>query len=214
MYLKLPNLGVKTLFLRINFIYRSFVCIRLYFVISSWFATEDITVGNIGSTLKHANSVLEDRAEFISSYKNLETEFIKGALEFDQFLANEFSKKINDDNQYKISAVYSKFLFNQGFKGIVYPSVATNVAGINIAFEKCVIDQKKVIPQHAVFGVSYFRDTNSENEYLQSGNISEDGIIEWKDYPRGYMHPLVKKYYLGESDSHPYKDRVNYTNLD
>ncbi len=59
------------------------------------------------------------------------------------FLANEFAKEVNkNDYEYLITATFTKFLVDQGFDGVIYPSVKLEGAGLNIAITPQAADIK------------------------------------------------------------------------
>lgn len=187
---------------------------RLYFVVSSWILQEDLNVIELGSYLKHSNCSLKKRNEFINNIPHLPYYKKVWSKQLDDFLSKEFSKQITNNFEYKISAAFSSYMFNRGIQGIIYPSVQTNGAGLNIALEKSVVDNQLITPNHAIFGVQYYRNKRSQDEITMNGDFDAKGVIHWQDNPKGYMDIISKKYFNGESDLYPLLDRVDIKNLD
>ncbi|MEN5195541.1 hypothetical protein [Sphingobacterium faecium] len=191
---------------------------RKYFVISSWVLQRDIIVASIGTTLPHAKLFQEKRGRTIKSFKGLDENFRSEALKFDDFICAEFSKVIKDDDldhYYKFSATYSKFILEHGIDGILYPSVASNGGGINVAIRKELIDSQVLIPEHALYGTFFNRYKEVTQEYsMFAETFGAEGEIRWKESYRDLLNPSIKNYYIGKSDINPLAQRISYTSLD
>lgn len=189
---------------------------RSYFAISSWILKEDLPFVLVGSNLLHSRENKSLRGHFIKSI-DLDSKFKDEAIIVDDFFSNEFSKKVEYNNDYKLSASYSKYIFENGFNAIIYNSVASNGAGLNIAINKESIDQNIIEPEHVVYGTLYRRGLDYINEYnMKSNKIREDGTIEWgKLYgPEYKLDPKTKQYFLGNFDIKPNLTNRHILNLD
>lgn len=186
---------------------------RKYFITSAWKLNKDIKVISVGNDLPHGNHLNLIRDNTIKSISLNEKIDILLAKEFDKFISLEFSKKIEDRNhhEYKISASYSRFAFDQGFDGIMYSSVGSNGTGANLAIQKELIDRNLISPTVAVFGTFYNRYKSCIQDYSMSGKI-ENGIIRWKDVYRP-LPPSIKDFYTGISDDNSFEKNIPFQNL-
>ncbi len=181
---------------------------RKYFALSSWIVKKDLSIVLLGSSLKHSKKTQNKRDYYLDSIVDLPQDFKEKSLIFDDFFSNEFSKVVVNDSdfEYKLSAAYSKFIFNYNIDGIIYNSVASNGACSNIALKKNIIDNKSVEADHVLYGTLYKRDSTYINEYdMRSKEITKDGTIVWEElYGLKYkLDVKVKNYYLGKIDSNP-----------
>ncbi len=144
-----------------------------------------VAVIGIEEFLEHNSNLVNTRKslfEFIENHpipKEVNTTF-----KINEFLGHEFGKKVKDNESYnyKISAIFSDFVFEQGFDGIIYPAVSLGGAGINIALRKEVIDNGYIVPILALqmHNYSYGESFISDNPYI--GEFDEDKI-KWRDTP-------------------------------
>lgn len=59
-----------------------------------------------------------------------------------KFFSNQFARKINTHNDYKISVAYADLVMNHnGFAGVAYPSVASDYAGQNVVLRPDIVDE-------------------------------------------------------------------------
>jgi hypothetical protein len=135
----------------------------------------------------------------------------------DTFLCDEFSKVVDPNTpwNYKISACYSEILKEKGEVGVVYPSVKSNGAGLNIVLFPPSVDKGLIKLERAFYGTHYNRKGEYINEYNLLADI-DDGILRWReDY--AVLKPLpnfVKKYYSGLTTEKPqFLKYANYTDI-
>jgi len=102
-----------------------------------WYVEEDINL----VAIVHENSYYKESSytrELVKGYKEfikkVPNEIAERSLKFQDYLASEFSKEeITNDYDYMISAIFAENMMNNGFDGIIYPSVRTGGQGFNVA---------------------------------------------------------------------------------
>lgn len=102
----------------------------------------------------------------------------------DAFIAEEFRKKILDDNDYKITATISKLFFEAGIVDqIIYPSV-TYRNSLNLAIKPSLIGEKYKINRIFSIKVRDYLDYGmfAYEEYA-FGRIGGEGDIIWNEIP-------------------------------
>lgn len=112
---------------------------------SRWVATENL---NLMAIVQHKDFL--DKSSYIRELMGSYDEFLENNIEkkessmaFTTFLANEFAKEVKEnDYEYLISAAYSKFAVDNGFDGVLYPSVKMGGAGLNVALTPEAADMK------------------------------------------------------------------------
>lgn len=69
----------------------------------------------------------------------------------DEFFSRQFSQTVlrGCEWNYGISASYCSLLFSTGIRGILYASVGSNGAGLNVVFDKSVVDDETLMPKQA-----------------------------------------------------------------
>lgn len=78
--------------------------------------------------------------EFIKDYPELET----SSIEIAEYLGEQYAKKVipEENYNYLVSAIFSEIITEQGYDGVLYPSVKLAGEGINIAVKPEVINSK------------------------------------------------------------------------
>lgn len=187
---------------------------KQYFVTSKWILQEDITVIDIGNNLLNDRQRAEKRKKFFDSITTLTSNYLECSKLFDEFIGTEFSKVVESgcNHLYKTSASYCSLMFSQGFKGILYSSVGSNGAGLNIVLDRSLIDEGFLIPQLAMFGTIYNRYGDYANEYSMKA-IIENNILRWKD-TYDSLPPKMKLYYTGRSDDKSFQDKIPFEDLE
>lgn len=189
---------------------------RKYFVVSEWILKKEFRVANLKNELIHGEEINNVRRKFIQSHPEYLTNFSEC---FDSFIAEEFSKTVDYDYEYKISAAYSLFLKNNGIEGIEYPSVKTNGAALNLSINKEIIDKSILMPNHIIAGTIYSRYTEVYFEYTMKGEFSNRGNIIWEDLSdrlnpseKIYSTALIN-YYTGLVNDNPDR-KTQFLDLD
>lgn len=185
-----------------------------YFVTSRWILQKDVTVIVIGSTLKQDEERMKERQDFFDnliSPSGIDHECCKL---FDNFMNEEFSRIVEkgSDAYYKLTASYCSLLFDSGMEGIMYSSVASNGAGVNIVLPRYLIDDGILLPEKVVLGKMYSRYGDFADEYSMIANI-ENNILKWKEYYKG-LPPNMKNYYMGKTDDKSFQDQIPFQNID
>lgn len=115
---------------------------------------------------------------------NLEPQEITFHLDFLKFISEEFSKRVTNPEDYKISAAYTNLaLLHPDVSGITYPSVQTDYFGVNIVLTPEIIDTY-VIPKICSTQILYKKGMKSlianGKHYCKDIDINKD--IEWKEH--------------------------------
>lgn len=117
---------------------------------------------------------------FNNIYNDPNREFFLRQL---KFFSDEFARKINSDNDYKISVAYTDVALNHaGYSGIIYPSVKSDYKGQNVALKPSVIDNNLILKH-----VSTIRlHKNKEKAFLNNHKyVSDFGVknskFTWSD---------------------------------
>lgn len=78
--------------------------------------------------------------EFVNHYPENKVE----AINYMDFIGNEFGKSVNsgEDYQYLISSVFSQYVCELGFDGVLYASVKMKGKGFNVALTPEAVDKK------------------------------------------------------------------------
>jgi hypothetical protein len=102
-----------------------------------WVVQEDIKLMAIVHHQSYYNESNYTR-ELVNAFKEFINQYpqdvIDKSLKFQDYLASEFAKEnIKGDYDYMISAIFANNIINQGFDGVLYPSVRTDGKGFNIA---------------------------------------------------------------------------------
>ena len=119
-------------------------------------------------------------------------------LEFLKFISEEFSKKVINSDDYKISAAYTNIvLTHPDVNGISYPSVQTEYFGVNIVLTPEAVD-KYLKPIVCSTQIVY---KNGQNTLIANGHHYCDSIdksknIEWKEKDKATIldYEEVKKH--------------------
>jgi hypothetical protein len=104
----------------------------------------------------------------------------------DEFMANEFSKKVKKGNewQYKISAAYGDGVFELGLPhnigGIVFPSVKAGKKELNIAFHRNVVDTAMEIFASGVIRSTKLSNSKIWNDYIHICTTFSNGKFNWE----------------------------------
>lgn len=186
------------------------------FVISNWLLnqpTEFLLIGG-SEKLYHLNKASAYRNDFFNEKLNQYKEVIFSLMSIDKFLCNEFNKEVKqgEDYNYRISANYCSILKDKNEPGIIYPSVKSSGAGLNIAIFSEKIDDKLVYFDKAIYGIFYNRNGEFCNEYTLRATSENNIDLNWKEaYFR--LHKKIKEYYIGENDFNPLKNNISVKDL-
>lgn len=115
---------------------------------------------------------------------NLEQKDMDFHLDFLKFISEEFSKKVSNPEEYKISAAYTNLaVLHPEVCGITYPSVQTEYFGVNIVLTPKTVD-KYVKPLVCSTQVVYKKGKKSliANGKHFCKNIQVDKEIKWEEH--------------------------------
>lgn len=133
-----------------------------------------------------------ERQKIFLASMNLSKQEFDFNLEFLVFISEQFAKKVNNHNEYKISVAYTNIaLKHPDVRGICYPSVQTDYFGVNIVLPTKVVDEylkPKICSTQVVY-------KNGRNSLIANGgffckDISLDKDIEWKKTDEKYLTPV------------------------
>lgn len=167
-----------------------------HYTVSRWETQEEFLVVEI----VFSEYALKNNPEIAQSFEN-QKKLLEGHdlddkehafhLEFLKFISEEFSKKVSNPEDYKISAAYTNLaLLHPDVSGITYPSVQTEYFGVNIVMPPEMVD-KYVKPIICSTSIVYKKGmksliTNGKN-YCKEIDIDKD--IEWKEHKNEILTP-------------------------
>ena len=160
-----------------------------HYTVSRWETQEEFLVVEV----VFSEYALKNNPEVAQSFENqkkllqghnLEKEELEFHLEFLKFISEEFSKKVSNPEEYKISVAYTNLaLLHPDVSGITYPSVQTEYFGINIVLPPETVD-KYVKPIICSTTVVYKKGMNSliANGKNYCKDIDVNYEIDWKEH--------------------------------
>jgi hypothetical protein len=158
-----------------------------YYSVSRWETQKELLVLEVVFS-EYALKNNPDIAESFENQKkllkklNLGEKETKFHLDFLKFISEEFSKKVTNSENYKISSAYTNIaLSHKDVQGITYPSVQTEYFGVNIVLPPKIVD-KFVKPIICSTHIVYKKGkecviANGENYCTE---IDTNKNIEWK----------------------------------
>ncbi|MGZ3873964.1 MAG: RES family NAD+ phosphorylase [Mucilaginibacter sp.] len=191
------------------------ICREIVFI-GKWVVQKDLEVVSIGgsSSLLNKTNMSKSRHKLLIDYITKIPEHELSLKLIDTFLCNEFSKDVPDDKRflYKISAGYADYLKANGFNGLLYPSVRSLGAGLNIALFPNAIDSGLIRFEYASASNFYKRDKNIINEYVMEAYPDNEKLI-WKEIYKYKLPPKIKAFYIGKSDDDSFSKYIPMTDL-
>jgi hypothetical protein len=185
-------------------------------IVGNWILskeTEFLTIG-LHNNLSYGNTAARNRNNVFNSMISNYQKSILSYYAIDRFLAHEFSKVVpkNEAWRYKISAVYVDMLKAHGHPGLIYPSVKSAGAGMNIIIFPEFVRDNLISFDRCAYGIFYVRAKEIVNEWLMRADALEENLI-WKDDYNRIPTPL-RNYYKGLSDVNPSRGKIKMVNLD
>ena len=110
---------------------------------SRWLVTKDINLVAIVSNKDFLteNILFKELTFAYDSYLNKFPEKKNDLNKISNFFAREFSRKnMGADYNYLLSAIFTEIVVEQGYDGVVYPSVQTSGLALNVAIKPEVVD--------------------------------------------------------------------------
>jgi hypothetical protein len=161
----------------------------LYLTVGEWKLKEAINV----SIICHSKKAHKRSGDLIIAYQSLlslKKKTAKNKSEIRQwksinkFLSREYSKKVcsGEENKYMISATYSHSLLKSGKSlGIFYPSVAYKLYGHNVAYNKKLIDEGKIVLEkvHYIKCTFVHKKRPPKIETITLTDKIQNGFITW-----------------------------------
>jgi hypothetical protein len=162
-----------------------------HYTVSRWETQEELLVVEVVFSeyaLKNNPDIaksFENQKKLLQA-KNLEQKEIDFHLEFLKFISEEFSKKVTNPEEYKISSAYTNIaLSHPDVSGITYPSVQTEYFGVNIVLPPEIVEQyvKPIICSTQIVYKKGMKSliANGKN-YCKEIDLNKD--IEWKENER------------------------------
>jgi len=160
-----------------------------HYTVSRWETQKELSVVEV----VFSEYALKNNPDIVKSFENqkkllqglnLEQEEIAFHLEFLKFISEEFSKKVSNPEEYKISTAYTNLaLLHPDVCGITYPSVQTEYFGVNIVLTPEAVDQyvKPIICSTQIVYKKGMKSliANGKN-YCKEIDLKND--IEWKEH--------------------------------
>ena len=157
-----------------------------YYTVSRWRIKEELE----GVEIVFSDDALKNSKYIRKSYEK-QKQYLEGQeltkqekdfyLEFLRFISNQFSKRVNNYEEYKISVAYANIALSKRYNNfIVYPSVQTEYWGENIALKPEIVD-KYLEPVICSTHILY-KDTNGaliDNDRYRAQNIDFSKDLEW-----------------------------------
>lgn len=159
-----------------------------HYTVSRWETQKELCVVEVvfsDYALKNNPDIVksfDNQKKFLEQH-NLAPQDLEFHLQFLKFISEEFSKKVTNPEEYKISAAYTNLaLLCPKVNGIMYPSVQTEYFGVNIVLTPETIDDC-VIPKICSTQIVHKRGMKSliANGQHYCENIEQDKEIEWKE---------------------------------
>ena len=175
--------------------------------------TEFVFVGGGDNLLKKTERTIK-RNEALVNHIVKYPENVLSLKLIDSFLCNEFSKNVEDGRrwEYKLSAGYSTLVKGYSWPGILYPSVQSNGAGLNIAIFPQFVDDGLIKLEYIAASIYYKRDKDIVNEYVMEARPDGEKLI-WKEIYHHKLPPKMKAYYTGKSDDNSFGKYIPMTDL-
>lgn len=158
------------------------------YTVSRWETSEEFLVVEIVFSqfaLDNNKAVLQsyEKQKEMLENSGLNQKDIVFHLEFLKFISEEFSKKVTNHEDYKISVAYTNIvMLHPDVEGIVYPSVQTDYFGINLVLPPETVD-KIISPKICSTLVLYKNGLKSiiANGDHHCKNIDPDEDISWEE---------------------------------
>jgi hypothetical protein len=160
-----------------------------HYTVSRWETQKELFVVEV----VFSEYALKNNPDIVKSFENqtkllkehnLEPQEFAFHLEFLKFISEEFSKRVTNAEEYKISAAYTNLaLLHPDVSGIIYPSVQTDYFGINIVLTPEVVDTF-IKPKICSTQVLYKKGMKSliANGKYYCKDIDINKNIEWKEH--------------------------------
>ena len=175
-----------------------------------------VMLGSLSHNYINLNKLGHQRVEMMEDFLENNPKNSDIVRLVDEFLGAEFSKDVKkgEEYNYRISANYVDLLQEiKMVKGIIYPSIKSAGAGINIGIFSKNVRNKYIKLVHGVHSIFHNRDNDCANEYSMKGDYL-DGKIRWKEHFEEKKTPLImRNYYLGLSDDDSFKKHISIIDL-
>lgn len=155
-----------------------------YYTVSRWRIKEELE----GVEIVFSDDALKNSEYIKKSYEN-QKQYLEGQkltkqekdfyLEFLRFISNQFSKRVNNYEEYKISVAYANIVLSKPYINfIVYPSVQTEYLGENIVLKPEIVD-KYLEPVICSTHILYKDTRLIDNDKYIAKNIDFSKDLEW-----------------------------------
>ena len=104
-------------------------------------------------------------------------------IAINNFFGEKFKESIPNNQEYKYypTAIISNLFYPNNIDGIIFPSVATNLIGENIALKTSIIEELELIEDLRIVQVFDYKDPlNFKTRCVRSLKSIEKGKLEWK----------------------------------
>lgn len=158
-----------------------------YMALGRWYAKQDFTVVVLGldSNISKNNTDAVAFEEFMENFRQDKPSVFKIVQKASQFVSTQFSKVVNHNFNYKITAAYCDIIFESGFHAIMYPSVKGKGYTFNIALSRELVDEILLCDFSGITRSRMIANQVFGEYSLISEKIMDDGRFVWKDPPLG-----------------------------
>jgi hypothetical protein len=162
------------------------------FTVSRWRNKTELIVAEVvfaEEAIKNNEDIkvcYEKQKQFAKELKNVDTKFFEDFL---VFISNEYARKANSHNDYKISTAYTELvLSHKDVQGITYPSVQTNYYGENLVLPTKVVDDF-LYPEVATTSLLY--KNKMKMKIVNGGHFSNNlgHEIVWQELDKKHITP-------------------------
>lgn len=137
------------------------------------------------SELSLASPIMNEMYEAYLKVLRENESFKEQITRFHAFISSQFSKfPISNEYEYKTTALFTEMIISMGFDGVIYPSVKTDMKGINVAINSEFVEENFKL--FAVGECTHYRKKKYSyvNNDLLTDKIKEDGTFQLSaDHP-------------------------------
>ncbi|MDZ7693693.1 MAG: RES domain-containing protein [Balneolaceae bacterium] len=142
------------------------------------------------SRLSSESPILKNMNQAYSNIIEKYDEYEDQISRFHTFIAEQFAKHpIEEEYEYKITALFTEMIMEKGFDGVIYPSVKTDLRGFNVAVNSTTVEDSFNL--FAVCECTHYlkHDYSLVNNNLLTSEIEQDGSFQLAPLDHPYTLP-------------------------